>query len=188
MIGVLYLDRHGMIVEANARGLGILRHSNGLVDRGGVLHAQCPTDNATLQRLIGRALLQWGRAAASGSMTMRLAPGRPPLTLHINPVSLRADFGAQRVAALVLLVNPEQPPHIDPVQVAALLGLTRAESRVAVALARGQSVRDIAVTTYRTQASVRWHVRQIHAKLGISRQADLVRMVMTAAGVPLPHD
>ena len=188
MIGVLYLDRRGTIVEANARSLGILRHGDGLVDRGGSLHARCPTDNAKLQRLIGRALPHWGRAAVSGSMTMRPAPGRPPLTLHINPVSLRADFGAQRAAALVLLVNPEQPPHIDPVQVAALLGLTRAESRVAVALARGQSVRDIAVTTYRTQASVRWHVRQIHAKLGISRQADLVRIVMTAAGVPLPHD
>ena len=184
MIGVLYLDRRGTIVEANARGRCILRHGDGLVDRGGVLHARFPTDNAKLQRLLGRALPQWGRAAVSGSMTMGLAPGRPPLTLHINPVSLRADFGAQRVAALVLLVNPEQPPHIDPVQVAALLGLTRAESQVAVALARGHSVRDIAVTTYRTQAAVRWHVRRVYAKLGISRQADLVRMVLTTAGVP----
>ena len=188
MTGVLYLDRRGTIVGANARGLGILRHGDGLVDRGGVLHARYPTDNAKLQQLIGRALPQWGRTAVSGSMAMRLAPDRPPLTLHINPVNLRSDFGIQRVAALVLLVNPEQPAHIDPVQVAALLGLTRAESRVAVALARGQSVRDIAVTTYRTQASVRWHVRQIYAKLGISRQADLVRMVLTTAGVPLPHD
>ncbi len=187
MIGVLYLDRRGTIVEANARGLGMLRYGDGVVGRGGALHARCPTDDAKLQRLIGRALPQWGRAAVSGSMTMRLAPGRPPLTLHINPVSLRADFGAQRVAALVLLVNPAQPPHINPMQVAAPLGLTRAESQVAVALAKGHSVQDIAVTTYRTQAAVRWHVRQIHAKLGISRQADLVRMVLTTAGVPLPR-
>ena len=88
----------------------------------------------------------------------------------------------------MLLVNPEQPPHIDPAQVATLLGLTCLESQVAVALAGGQSVRDIAVTTYRTQAAVRWHVRQIYAKLGISRQADLVGMVLTTVGVPLPRD
>ncbi len=185
MVGVLYLDRYGTIVEANARGRCMLRHGDGLVDRGGVLHTRFPPDNAKLQRLIGRALPQWGRTAVSGSMTMRLAPGRPPLTLHIHPVSLRAGFGVQRVAALVLLVNPEQPPHINPVQVAALLGLTCAESQVAVALAKGYSVRDIAVMIYRTQAAVRWHVRQIYAKLGISRQADLVRMVLTTAEVPL---
>lgn len=48
MIGVLYLDRRGTIVEANARGLDMLRHGNDLVDRGGVLHARYPTDNAKL--------------------------------------------------------------------------------------------------------------------------------------------
>lgn len=57
---------------------------------------------------------------------------------------------------------------------------------MAAALADGRTVREIAVTTFRQESSVRWLVKQIHAKLGISRQADPVRMVLTAASAPTP--
>ena len=188
LLGVLFLDRHKRIVETNARALSLLRRGDGLADRDGFLRTQFPTDNAKLQRLLARALPHWGQTVSSGSMTVRRPSGNLPLTLHISPVTHRADFGAQRVAALVLLVDPVERPRIDPAFLAATLGLSRTESQVAAALAAGHSVRDIAVTTYRTQAAVRWHVRQIHAKLGLSRQADLVRMVLTTAGLPLPCD
>ena len=156
-------------------------------DGAGVLCARFPTDNAKLQRLIANALPHWGRAASGGSMTVRRSPGKLSLTLHISPVVHRADFGAQRIAALVLIVDPGQQLQVDPTQLATLLGLTRAESQVAAALAEGHTVRDIAVSTHRTQAAVRWHVRQLHRKLGVSRQVDLVRLVLTTAGVPLPR-
>ena len=92
------------------------------------------------------------------------------------------------MAALVLLVDLVERPQIDPASLATALGLTRAESRVAAALAAGHTVRDIAVSTSRTQTSVRWHIKQMHAKLGLSRQADLVRLVLMTAGLPPPRD
>ena len=185
LIGVLSLDRRGRIVETNSLGLRILRRGDGVVDRGGVLRARFPTDNIKLQRLIAHALPHWGQTVSSGSMLIRRSPGKLSLTLHISPVVHRADFGAQRIAALVLLVDPAEPPQIDPTHLTTTLGLTRAESHVAAALAAGHSVQDIAVATRRTQAAVRWHVRQLHRKLGVSRQADLVRLVLSTAGVPL---
>ena len=187
LIGVLFLERHGTIVETNARGLRILRHGDGVIDRDGTLHARFPSDNATLQRLIANALPHWGQPVSGGSMTVQQTPGTLPLTLHLNPVSHRADFGAQRIAALVLLVDPAERPQIDSACLATTLGLTRAESRVAAALAAGHSVRDIAVATRRTQATVRSHVKQLHRKLGVHTQADLVRLVLTTAGVSLPR-
>ena len=187
-IGVLYLNRRGTIVQTNIRALAILRRGDGLKDRAGVLHARFPTDNTTLQRLVARALPQWGQTVSGGSMLVQQSSGTLPLTLHISPVEHRADFGVQRVAALVLLVDPVERPQIDPASLATALGLTRAESQVAAALAAGHSVRDIAVSTYRTQASVRWHIKQIHAKLRISRQVDLVRMVLMTAGLSPPRD
>lgn len=120
-------------------------------------------------------------------MTVQRAPGTLPLTLHLSPVPHRADFGAQRIAALMLLVDPVERSQIDPACLVTALGLTRAESRVAAALAAGHSVRDIAVATRRTQATVRAHVKQIHRKLGLHTQADLVRLVLTTAGAPLPR-
>lgn len=187
LLGVLFLDRHGTIVETNTRGLRILRRGDSVVDRDGVLRARFPTDNAKLQRLLARALPHWGQTASGGSMTVRRPSGKLPLTLHISPVTHRADYGAQRVAALVLLVDPAQRPQIDPAFLAATLGLSRAESRVAAALAAGHRVRDIAVATHRTQAAVRWHLRHMYAKLGISRQADLVRLVLSTVGIPPPR-
>ena len=187
LIGVLFLDRHGTIVETNARALHILRRGDGLIDRDGILRARFPTDNATLQRLIANVLPHWGQPVSGGSMTVQRAPGTLPLTLHISPIPHRADFGAQRIAALVLLVDPTERPQIDPACLVTTLGLTRAESHVAAALAAGHSVRDIAVATHRTQATVRSHVKQLHRKLDLHTQADLVRLVLTTAGVPLPR-
>ena len=187
LIGVLSLDRRGRIVETNTRALRILRRDDGLIDRDGVLRARFPTDNTKLQRLLANALPRWGQTVSGGSITIQRSSSRFPLTLHISPVPHRADFGAQRVAALVLLVDPAERPQIDPAALAATFGLTRAESHVAAALAAGHSVRDIAVATHRTQATVRTHVKQLHRKLGLHTQADLVRLVLTTAGAPLPH-
>lgn len=115
-------------------------------------------------------------------MTVRRSPHLPRLALHVNPVTVRQmDLSALRVAALVLVVDPLNQPRIDPDLVAETLGLTVAESRVATALAEGRNVRDIAIATRRKESTVRWFIRQIYEKQGISRQADLVRLGMSLA-------
>ena len=68
--------------------------------------------------------------------------------------------------------------RIDPQFVAKSLNLTPKQSLVAVALAEGSSVRDIAVATGREESTIRWFVKEINYKLGISRQTQLVRMVL----------
>ena len=82
---------------------------------------------------------------------------------------------------LVLIVEPGRPRRVNPDLVATTLGLTRAESEVAVWLAEGKSVRDIAEATDRTAGAVYWHLQQIYQKQSIARQADLVRLVLSLA-------
>ena len=48
-------------------------------------------------------------------------------------------------------------------------------------LADGTSVRDIALTTRLTDGAIYWHLKQIYQKLPISRQVDLVRLVLSIA-------
>ena len=86
----------------------------------------------------------------------------------------------------MLIVDLENKPRIDPELLGATLGLTRAESRVAASIAEGSIVRGIAIATHREESSVRWHVKQMYAKLGISRQAELARMVLSTSGFA-PH-
>ena len=123
-----------------------------------------------------------GSEAVSGSMAVWRSPVLPRFTLHVSPVGVRQmDFGARRVAVLVLVVDPGSQSRIDPALVAAVLGLTPAESQVAAALAQGSTVRDIVAATRRKETTVRTLLRQIYSKQGINRQADLVRLVLSAA-------
>ena len=58
------------------------------------------------------------------------------------------------------------------------------ESRVAVLLAQGMTVGEIAAVTSRKESTIRSHVKTTFAKLGLSRQADLVRLVLSLGGAP----
>ena len=118
-----------------------------------------------------------------GPLPIRRARGRPPFTLHFNPVSLRPmDVGARRVAALALIVETGGKRHMEPHTVASALGLTLTEGRIAAALATGSRVRDIASASGREESTVRWHVNRIFRKCHLSRQADLVRLVLSLLG------
>lgn len=81
----------------------------------------------------------------------------------------------------MLVVDPTSQLEIDPQLVAAAFGLTPAESRVAAGLGEGRTVRDIADATGRQGNAARKLLKQCYKKLGISRQADLVRLVLTLA-------
>ena len=62
---------------------------------------------------------------------------------------------------------------------AAALGLTPAQSQVVALLAEGLSVREAAAATGRQANAVYFLLKQIYKKQGISRQADLVRLVLS---------
>ena len=109
-----------------------------------------------------------------GSMTVSRSAGLP-LVLYLAPVSRReTEFASWPVAALALVVDPTTRTRVDPALVAAGLGLTTMETRVSVLLAQGRDIREIAATTGRRETTIRWHLRQIFSKHGISRQAQLV--------------
>ena len=171
-LAIVHLDGRGRIVATNEHARRILRKGDALLDRAGSLHARLPVDDNALQAALARALPTRTEQGAGGSLMVGRPNRLPGLSVHINPVGAgEIDFRPWRVAALVLVIDQE-PKVIDPLMAAAALGLTPAESRVAVLLAEGRTVRNIATTTGRSERTVRWHVRQIFEKRGISRQTD----------------
>ena len=116
--------------------------------RIGVLQARAPDDQARLARLVAEALPTSSAVAVSVSMLLGRSSGLPPLVAHVKPVGVpQPDYGARHVAALVLMVEPGHHPRLDPALVARTLGLTPAESQVAVWLADGKSGRAMAAAT-----------------------------------------
>ncbi len=181
-IGVVYLDRRRRILAANDRAWHRLRRGDGVADRDGVLCTRAPADQLRLDRLVAAALPGAGTAAVSGSMALRRSSVLLPLMVHVKLVRVpHPDAGARPVAALVLLVEPGSRSRIAPDMIAATLGLTPGESQVAVWLAEGRTVADMAKSTGHTRDAIYWHLKQTYQKLHIARQADLVRLVLSIA-------
>lgn len=183
--GIIQLDRHGRILEMNDSASALLSRRTGLAARGGFLTVRDTSDNSRLQEVLHEALPRLARPATSGSVTIARAPAGSRLVLHVFPVEQsRTDFRTRRVAAIVMIVDPEANERIDPQLVGEAFGLTRTESVLAVSLASGLTIRDIAVSTGREESTIRWHMKKIFKKQGISRQAQLVQRVQTLKGIP----
>ncbi len=184
-VGVIQLARRGRIVAVNDYALDLLRRGDGLADQGGFLHASSAEDDVRLQELLARALPPFGVQRIGGSMVVTRSLLSPRLVLHVTPTNGgRMDLFPRHVAALVLVVDPLNRAPIDPRLVAATLDLTPAESRVAVLLAEGNTIRSIADAVGRSENTVRWHIKRIFEKHRISRQMELVQLVLSLANVP----
>ena len=181
-VGVVHLDQRGRILAANDRARSILPGGDGLIEEDGALAASAPEDQLCLDRLLASALPTGGDPAIGGSMRFRRRHALLPLVVHVKPVPVpQPSYGARYVAALALIHEPGFTQRIEPALVAATLELTPGESQVAVWLAEGKSVEEMAKATGHTRGAIYWHLKQIYQKLHISRQADLVRLVLSVA-------
>ena len=182
-LGIVQLDVRGRIVAANDRARDLLRAGDVLNDKGGFLFAKVQAHDDTLQTVLARALPPFGDRGEGGSLTIKRPAPLPPLVVHVNPLHPREVWiRGWPVAALVLLAEPAHAVRVDPDLAAAVLGLTPMESRVAVMLAEGFNVREIATAVQRKESTIRFHVKRIFAKHGLRRQSELVRLVLSVAG------
>ena len=184
--GVIHLGRSGRIVAANDLVVELFRQCDGLTDQDGVLRAVEPADDVKLQHLLDRASPLFGGPGAAGSMTVKRPLAVPRLVLRVSPVGGRlTDFRMRPVTALVLVLDPARKPRVDAAAVASALGLTPTEGSIAAMLATGRTPREIAAAMGRKESTVRWHLKQIFAKHGVSRQADVVRLVWSVSAVAI---
>ena len=187
--GVIQLDRRGRIVGANDSARELLGRKDGLSDPGKELCATRPEDNDKLQALLAGALPHLVGQGVSGSMLVRREAPLPRLALHVMPVSSRdVAYRSRRVAALVLIVDPVSRACIEPDLVRAMLGLTPTETEIAVMLAQGRTVRQIATATGRTYSTVRSHLKHIFTKLGGSRQFEVAQTILALSSLPRTRD
>lgn len=101
------------------------------------------------------------------------------LVLHLVPLS--RTTGTE--ATLLVLIDPAQPVKLDEGVVRSLFGLTKAETDLAVRLARGQRVQAIARARGVTLGTVRTQLRTIFAKTRTKSQAGLVLLLARLAAI-----
>lgn len=111
--------------------------------------------------------------------------------LHIRAVRIDADCGGPLgERTMLVLSRPEQSARFDRGEIASLFSLTPAETALACALAEGASVSSFAAGRGITEGTARLQLKQVLAKTGARRQADLVRLLCTSVAsrwaIPAP--
>jgi DNA-binding CsgD family transcriptional regulator len=83
----------------------------------------------------------------------------------------------QRIADLEITVERLRAGEMDAKTLSSL-DLTPAETRLAIALFKGQSVEGYAKESGISINTARWHVKQIYAKTGVKRQSELIQRLL----------
>jgi DNA-binding CsgD family transcriptional regulator len=176
----LLVGRRGMVVGCNDKAERLL--GRGLSIRLGLIAADHPASNTALHRLIG-SVVRPGPAHEAHA-TDPIAVARPfgrPLIVHAAPVVGSAEDAFQAAKAILMIVDPDEHREPRAVVLRHAFGLTAAEADVALMLARGTDLDEIAAARGVSLGTIRQQLKAIFLKTETRRQAELVALVMRLA-------
>lgn len=183
-LGTVTLDEKGAIVSVNEEARTILDQQDGIRLAGGALRADYPEEQAQLQKLIAAALMaaRAGQVAAMPeaiSITRRSGRARLSVLVRIIAAEAREDAWS-RAKVAVFLRNPEQQGTQSLELVRRLFELTHAEASLAMLLANGLTLDEASEQLNIRRNTARAHLRSIFSKMGVTRQTELVRLVLNS--------
>ncbi len=100
------------------------------------------------------------------------------------PIVGSAEDVFQNARAVLMLVDPDEQAEPLEAVLRQAFGLTRSEARIAVGLARGLDLQDIADARGISVGTARVQLRNLFAKTGTHRQAELVALLARIAVAP----
>ncbi|MCW6511706.1 helix-turn-helix transcriptional regulator [Lichenifustis flavocetrariae] len=169
------------LIHANPTARQMLRAADLIRARDGFIVAVA----TGVSRAIAAAVLQ---AARDESALGRKGLGIPVTSddgrkgaLHVLPLR-RSRMTADGRAVAAIFVAQADHPFVPPTEVvAALFGLTPAESRVFEHVVAGRTVGETALALGAEIATVKSHLQRIFSKTGVRRQLDLARIAYSLA-------
>lgn len=181
--GGVLLDALGSVVCLNLTARGYM--GAGIVVSHGQFLSEHRSANAALQRLI-RSVLQPRpprEAPALEAVTLP-RPGMRPLIVHAAPILWSTRGASQCAKAILMLTDPDK--HREPAEstLRQAFGLTSAEIQLALGLARGQDLQEIAAARGVSIATIRFQLKALFAKTETHRQAELVALLVRVAAIP----
>lgn len=184
VMGVILFDHLGQPVYANPVAKSILEYHPAIHLRDGTIYAARPEDTKVLrQHILDVARQQPGDAANPGiAIGLRDNHGSAVLPVMISPIwseKIFADIDPDRVRVAIFFSDPESSLPLSPDAISSAYDLTPAEARVAVAIANGLSLEELAEQGGISVNTARSQLRSIFRKTDTSRQAELVKLLLT---------
>ncbi|HWE48920.1 MAG TPA: hypothetical protein VG273_03985 [Bryobacteraceae bacterium] len=180
-IGVLGVDHGLMIKFANSVAESMLKSADLLTTRDGRL-ATCDSDSTDALARAVRAALGCAPATPAGA-SLRIRNRDRTLHLTVLPTAPSRTILMESSTALVMISDPEAAPATRERILGQLFQLTPAEIRVAMLLVGGMEPNEIAEKSRTTSSTVRFQLKVIYRKTGVSRQSQLVRLISMLPGI-----
>lgn len=180
-VASIILDEQGKLLTTNAVGRALLDQGAGLSLRDGRLMVEGREFNKELQSALTTIIKAQQNGETSVVRALRVPrPGvRSDLGLVIKPVPLSEwSEGQSSPSAAIFISDPDLKESTSRQVLGELFALTPAEANLATLLARGLSLAQVSDAQHISQHTARAQLKSIFAKMGVSRQAELVRLVL----------
>lgn len=186
--GLVLLSPQGRVLHVNPAAEAIVRRADGLSIVQGRLGAPDRAQAQALARLVGRACGRSGPPEC-GALQLVRPSGKRPLQLVAVPLRVRererpamADAPSAAVSALCFISGHEHQTQDAYTVLPQIFGLTPAETRLAVNLLDGGSLREFAERQAISVNTARTQLTSLFAKTGTHRQGELVTVLRAACG------
>jgi len=180
-IGTVILDGDAQVLEANQAARAIFERTRAITLQGNRLFVAKPRHRDFFSRAVSDAI-SWCEhpRPTPFSQALRLeCIGGADIGVLVRPAPPTTLYRGRGVAsAIIHLEDFSSSECVPEAIVAQLFGLTKSEARVAAMLASGLTLTDAGTKLNLTESSVRTYSKKIFAKMGVGRQADLVRLVL----------
>ncbi|ARJ64787.1 hypothetical protein WV31_03405 [Magnetospirillum sp. ME-1] len=177
-VAILVVDADARVLFMNRLGGAFSAAGDGIIiGARKVCRAATPVETSHLHALIVSAI----QTGDDGVMRLSRSDASP---LSVAVTAL--EGGGSTPKAALYISDPDNHPIPNANEVMRLLELTHAEAKLAHAMARGLSLDEAAVEGGITVGTARGYLKQIFAKTGKARQAELVRLILSLP-VALPN-
>ncbi|CAG9187061.1 helix-turn-helix transcriptional regulator [Cupriavidus pampae] len=185
--GVMVLQADLRVRYANSWAESLVQADTHLSLEHGVLRARTEPLQGVLTKMLQSAALGGRNGAAAAGSWMHITSGGQPVPLIVMPLVSRQPVEGpwQLPAAMLLMGNSESRSVLDAAVLTSLFGLSRKESIIAIRLAAGETLNEIAEREFLSPHTVRVHIRDTLRKTGTHRQSELVRLLHLLPGVDL---
>ena len=180
-VGAIILDENAKLLKTNNIAQQLLENKDGLVTHNHHLQVGNREQASEFQALVEKVLSrhQDGKPGMPEALRVSRPSGRPDLGLVIRPIPTSEWSEGQACPSVVVFISdPELQPETSQQMITRLFGFTPAEATLAMLLTRGLSMAEASDQLSISQHTARAQLKSIFSKTGVSRQAELVRLIV----------
>ncbi len=181
VMGLALFDHLGHVVYTNPMAETILKNHPAIQQRGDRIIGTHPEDGRKLNMLLTRAAQLTSSEKFEPQATgLRSSTGGGPLPVLITPVRPGDKLADDnRIRAAMYFSDPTRSHPMSPDTLTDTYGLTAAEAWIAIGVANGLSLEEVAEQSGTSINTARSQLRSIFRKTDTSRQAELVKLLLT---------